>query len=335
MNTCLGRINRLLCLTVAGFYLLGTVPAFAAKSHKPDTGQKAKIQGVVVSRDGNLVKVQEKKSDSIQDVQITSATKIVRDTGLIKKPTMGVNALVPGLKVNVVGTKNGEGQIEAKKVQLKPDAYAITIAEQQQILDNKAAAAHAQTSADDGIAQAGAAQSSANQAQNTADQGLSTAESATAMATTNTAAIGVVNQRVSDMGQSTKVAELPVYFSEGSYTLSKKSKADLDEFIAANSELDGNGYLIEITGYTSSTGSRLLNQTLSERRAAAVAQYLREKGGVPAWRIATPAGYGETHPAADNSYSAGRALNRRVEVKVLVSKALQASAPVATASTNQ
>jgi hypothetical protein len=65
-----------------------------------------------------------------------------------------------------------------------------------------------------------------------------------------------------------------------------------------------------------------LNQKLSEERAAAVAQYLREKQNVPMRRIVVPAGYGATHPAATNSDPQGRALNRRVGVKVIVNKGL-------------
>jgi hypothetical protein len=67
---------------------------------------------------------------------------------------MDVTALVPGLKIKVQGTLNGEGQIEAKKVSLHPDSFDITVAQEQQILANKAAAEHAQTTADQGVANA-------------------------------------------------------------------------------------------------------------------------------------------------------------------------------------
>ena len=329
MNMVLRKFGRLTSALVMGSYLFIAATAFAAQT-KPTEGKATKIEGIVLSRDAGVVKVQAQKSGIIHDVQITANTQIRR--GRKKKD---VSALVPGLKVAVKGVQTPQGQLEAKKVQLKPDAFDITVAQQQQILENKVAVAKAQESADDGIAKAGAAQSSADQAQNTAAQGLSSAQSATAMASNNSAAITAVNQRVSLVGEFDKVAELPVYFSEGSYKLTKQSKADLDEFIAANSDLDGNGFLIEITGHTSSTGSRQLNQTLSERRAAVVAQYLREKGNVPAWRITTPAGYGETHPAADNGDSHGRAINRRVDVKVLVSKAVRQKESVASLAANQ
>src|SRR5271166_1190563 len=313
MKVRFGQITRISLVAAVCMCLLST--SSAAIWHKQAKEPKTKIKGVIVSRDGDLVKVQQKKSGSIRDVRITSTTKIEHDQ------KMGEKALIPGLNVNVVGVGSADGAIEAKKIGLHPKAFSIAVAQQQEILDNKAAAGHAQSSADDGIAKAGAAQSSADQAQTTANQGVTTAQSATAMATANTSAVSAVNQRISDLGDYNVVATTEVHFASGSSRLTLESQATLDEFMAANKNV--NGYMIQVEGYTSSTGSRHANQTLSDRRAAAVAQYLREKADVPAWKFATPAGYGETHPIADNSDSSGRAANRRVEVKILVSKGVE------------
>jgi len=78
--------------------------------------------------------------------------------------------------------------------------------------------------------------------------------------------------------------------------------------------------LIEIAGYASKTGTQAQNQQLSEDRASAVANYLRNHGNIPIRRIVEPAGYGSTHPDATNSDPQGRELNRRVEVKLIVNK---------------
>jgi outer membrane protein OmpA-like peptidoglycan-associated protein len=80
--------------------------------------------------------------------------------------------------------------------------------------------------------------------------------------------------------------------------------------------------MIEIAGYASSTGSKELNQKLTDARAEAAADYLREVKNIPMRRILAPAGYGATHPAATNTDPQGRELNRRVDVKVLVNKGL-------------
>ena len=73
--------------------------------------------------------------------------------------------------------------------------------------------------------------------------------------------------------------------------------------------------MIDVLGHTDSVGSDAYNQTLSEQRARAVANYLIARG-VNRARIATR-GYGETMPIADNATEAGRAANRRVEIKVV------------------
>jgi len=72
---------------------------------------------------------------------------------------------------------------------------------------------------------------------------------------------------------------------------------------------------IDVLGHTDSTGSDAYNQALSERRAQAVSDYLAGRGVARA-RIGTR-GYGEGQPIATNDTDAGRAENRRVEIKVV------------------
>ncbi|WP_295530135.1 OmpA family protein [Novosphingobium sp. Chol11] len=73
--------------------------------------------------------------------------------------------------------------------------------------------------------------------------------------------------------------------------------------------------LIDVYGHTDSTGSDAYNQTLSENRARAVADYLVSRG-VSAQRVRSQ-GYGETQPVASNATDEGRAANRRVEIKIV------------------
>lgn len=72
--------------------------------------------------------------------------------------------------------------------------------------------------------------------------------------------------------------------------------------------------LIDVMGHTDSTGSDSHNLDLSRRRAESVANYLTSRGVARA-RIAT-IGYGEQYPIADNNTAQGRALNRRVEIRI-------------------
>lgn len=71
---------------------------------------------------------------------------------------------------------------------------------------------------------------------------------------------------------------------------------------------------IDVYGHTDSDGSDAYNQTLSERRAQSVANYLSSHG-VQSARIATR-GFGESQPIASNATEEGKASNRRVEIKI-------------------
>ena len=76
-----------------------------------------------------------------------------------------------------------------------------------------------------------------------------------------------------------------------------------------------NQTIVEVSGHTDSIGSDADNQTLSERRANAVAGYLMGQG-VQRERLEI-VGMGERYPVASNDTDSGRALNRRVEIRLL------------------
>ncbi len=73
---------------------------------------------------------------------------------------------------------------------------------------------------------------------------------------------------------------------------------------------------IEVTGHTDSTGADNINQSISEARAENVGKFLTEVGEIDSARIITR-GYGESRPVASNGTAAGRAENRRVEIKII------------------
>lgn len=78
------------------------------------------------------------------------------------------------------------------------------------------------------------------------------------------------------------------------------------------------GYKIAIEGHTDSIGSARYNQALSERRAAAVADYLLKHGMIDTHKeMITTTGYGQSKPIEDNSTEKGRFENRRVEILIL------------------
>jgi outer membrane protein OmpA-like peptidoglycan-associated protein len=304
-----------------------TVMAFASLANAQTSftsGEKAKVKGTIMSRKGDLVKVQDTKTGASEIVKITDDTKIVRNKSKVlfyRHQDMDVTAMVPGLTIHAEGVGNSSNQLEASKISFSPDEFAIEVAQQQQIDANQRATAVAQSTANQGVTAAGVAQSSANQAQTTANQAGFIAQSAGTVAVVNSAAVQMVNKRVSDLDDYQTVAEAAIFYPNGQYTLDAAAKADLDKLAALALLTDG--YMIEIAGYASKTGPKQLNQQLSEDRAAAVANYLRNHGNIPMRRILAPAGYGATHPDAENTDPQGRELNRRVDVKLIVNKGLQ------------
>ena len=104
-----------------------------------------------------------------------------------------------------------------------------------------------------------------------------------------------------------------VNFANNSADLTAESIAILDGAVATlKRRADIN---VEVAAHTDSSGSDKYNQSLSERRAASVMDYLVSHG-IAADRVSSK-GYGESQPIADNSTSEGRAQNRRVELRVM------------------
>ena len=301
--------------------MLATVTTYAATaSREIGTGKKAKVSGKIITRNGDLIIVQEKKDTVV--VNLSNNTKVEREDGLFRlgRATMDTAAVLPGLQIKAEGTGNESGQLNAKKIWFNPNVFDVEVAQEQQILSTQQAATQAQNTADKGVQQAAAAQSTADNAQSTASQAGQSANAAAALATADAADIRVVNKRVSDLGDYKTVGEAGVYFATGKARLDAAAKADLDQLAAA--ALSTDNYVIEVAGYASSTGTKSLNQRLSDKRAAAVVDYLRNEKNIPMRRILAPAGYGATHFAAENTNNKGRALNQRVDVRVLVNTGL-------------
>lgn len=306
-----------------------SLAASAGKARQLSQGESAKVSGLILSRDGDLICVHDKKSGEVVVIQIEDATKVERTKfkfPFYRHVDMDVTALLPGLKIEAEGVGNSVGRLDAHKISFTPDDFAIEVAEEQQVLANKGSTQRAQASADQAAENAtqaqtaaGLAQNTADIAQNSADEAGIAAQTAGALGLADAAAIAGVNERVSDLDDYKNEFEVDVFFPEGSTALGETAKRDLANVADIAKSL--NGYMIEISGFAAHHKfSTAEDQKLSEERAAAVARYFLEVQNIPIRRILVPVGYGASHPVASNQNAQGRDLNRHVDVKVLVNK---------------
>lgn len=135
-----------------------------------------------------------------------------------------------------------------------------------------------------------------------------------------TAATEALRGRMADIDQYNIKGTTNVNFATGRADLTPEAKANL--CAAANSAQGMNNAMLLVVGYTDSTGAEDFNQTLSERRAGKVVNYLQQACGWKPYRMLTPTGMATADPLAPNDTPEGKAQNRRVAVNILVSKGL-------------
>jgi OOP family OmpA-OmpF porin len=141
---------------------------------------------------------------------------------------------------------------------------------------------------------------SADQAQNMANQAANRADSLTGV--------------VANLDNYRPVVETAVNFGFDKFNLTSKAKQALDELGADLP--NARHYIVVVDGNTDSVGSADYNYVLSKRRADSVITYLVTKYQIPAHKIYL-IGLGKDKPVAANSNTAGRAKNRRVDVRLM------------------
>lgn len=316
------------CVAVSAQLLMAASLVLAVEPTNSKTftaGEKAKINGVILSRTGDTLKVRS-DDNTIDNVDVSNDTKIELRKSWASHSKMDTASLVPGLHITAEGKGGSNGDLVASKVTFDPNSMKAT-----RQIDARVSPLEARTNSIEG--RAGQLESRAGTLENRAGQiegrqnDLESTEKQTQqqVAQVKTAAeqgINAVNSRVGNLDNYTPKESATVYFRSGSAVLTPQAKQDLDK-LAQQAKAE-RGFVIEVTGYADTTGSKTLNQQLSDRRSQAVIQYLEEQGDIPVHRILPPTGLGTTHEVADNKTSSGRKLNRRVEVKVLVNQGLVA-----------
>ncbi len=135
-----------------------------------------------------------------------------------------------------------------------------------------------------------------------------------------TAATQALRGRMGDIDNYNIKSTTNVYFPSGKSSLSAQARTEL---CATASAAEGmNNAMMLVVGYTDSVGSDEYNQSLSERRASSVINYLQQACRWKPYRVLTPTGMAEADPVASNETIDGKAQNRRVSVNILVSKGL-------------
>jgi OmpA-OmpF porin, OOP family len=173
----------------------------------------------------------------------------------------------------------------------------------------------------------------ADRAQSTADRAATSAEQASTRVT------GIernVEELRSNLDKYTMQNTAMVFFRPGSARLTPESMAQLDTL--ASQITDRNGFILEIIGYGDTAKATRYNQNLAQLRAEAVQRYLADKREVPVMRMFA-LGFGAARPVNETVSTSesgainARALNRRVEIRLLTNNAVP-GAPMRTSTTN-
>jgi outer membrane protein OmpA-like peptidoglycan-associated protein len=287
-------------------------------------GQKYKIKGTIVAKD-------DVNSFVVRDTVGVDTRVVLEPTASIKSKggffgggdRFPATALVRGAMIEVEGRGDANGDLSVNKVRFDKndletaqmiDARATPTEERLTAAEQNAQRISGQI--DELMAISNAAKGGAKAAQETADAAV--------------AGVNATNQRITDLDEYVVQSTATVNFRVGSSTLSPDAKAQLDEIAATAAGLKG--YMIEVTGYASSEGSTRMNKALSERREKAVREYLIDNHNVSLRRFTPSYGFGELQAVADNSTREGRAQNRRVEIKLLVSRGLNQNVEVKSAA---
>lgn len=264
---------------------------------------ETKVKGLITERTSDNMTVRTADGTNMP-VVLTDDTKVQRPKGLgIRKEQMSWTDLIPGLRVEVKGTTNAQGQLVAKQVQFSKDDLKTANMIQAGLTPTQAQVGHNQ--------QAIAANQEATAANK---QQIDASEQA-------------VDTRFKELTDYDVKKDVVVKFDVGKSDLSEDDKATLSQLASSTKDLQG--YLIEVKGFADSSGNAADNQTLSKDRAENVIDYLMQDAKVSPRHIVAPGAMGEADPVASNETPQGRSENRRVEVKVLMNKGLQPSSMAA------
>ncbi|HTH50827.1 MAG TPA: OmpA family protein [Pyrinomonadaceae bacterium] len=303
--------------------MLGAIGVFAQNDvqlRQAVAGQKYKIKGVIVAKESDNTFIVH-DSVGVDTRVVIEPNASVRSNGgfLSSGDKYATTALVRGLNLEIEGRGDSNGAVSASKVRFSKQNLQTA-----QAIDTRVTPAEDRITAAEQNAQRLSGQIDELMAISNAAKGGAKAAQETADAAV--AGVNATNKRITDLDDYTVQTTATVNFKVNSAVLSPEAKAQLDQIAAATTGLKG--WMIEVTGYASAEGSTAKNKSLSERREKAVREYLIDNHNVSLRRFTPSYGYGELNAVADNTTREGREQNRRVEIKLLVSRGLNQNVEV-------
>src|SRR5437868_11358441 len=306
--------NKIVASLMALFFL-ASVFAFGR--------DKAEVKGMIITRTGETLIV--KSGGQNVTVVLTDDTTTKDNRGLfgLEKQHMSNVVLIPGLKVDVDGKSDDQGRVVAKTITVDGDDLetsemiqsGLTPTAEQVATNVQHIAANRQNISANKV-QLAAQKESIDTNQQNISANKQQIES-------NIKDIKENTNRFTALSEYDVKGETTVKFKVSSSRISPQDQEALKNLAQTATGLTG--YIVEVMGYADATGTAEMNTKLSEDRAKAVVTFLMQQGNVPVRHIVAPGAMGEYGSAAPNETKAGRAENRRVEVKVLVNKGIAGS----------
>jgi outer membrane protein OmpA-like peptidoglycan-associated protein len=293
--------SLLLAVTPLVFGQVSTTQTTARRSTNIQTipsGAKMKFRGVVIGRDADTFTIRDRTRTDYR-VLITDNTSIKTHGGFLRSgKKYPVTDILRGLIVEVEGRGDAQGQLVADKIRFNESDMRAAVTSDTRVTPVEENQERMAGQMDELYAVAAEARKE----------------------------VAAVSERVSALDDYDVQETVAVNFRVNSAVLSPEAKQQLDTL--AEKAMSARGYVIEVSGHTDSTGSEAKNFRLSRERAESVIQYLAVNHKIPLRRFITPMGYGKTEAVADNTTAAGRAQNRRVEVKILLNRGMSQNTPM-------
>jgi outer membrane protein OmpA-like peptidoglycan-associated protein len=250
------------------------------------TAEQVEVSGLIKARSGDRIILQTKGASDVT-VLLTDTTDVGQVEGMLKvrHKEMSMAALIPGLAIKVKGSYNTDNQLVAETIRFKGNDLARAQSIQAGMHETKQ-------------------ETEANKAE----------------LAKQSAAINEAIARFGQMDDYYIFDELVVLFGNGKTAVESEYIPRLQALAEKANGIEG--YMIEVKGYASVTGSAELNQSLSEERANNVTHILIQNCKVPMTRMLAPGAMGKSEQVGEADTQEGQAQNRRVVVRVLQNKAI-------------